>query len=68
MLSDKINTAVEVRDDKNLALVVDDEDINVIVVRNQVEQLGLGCDSTIHCTKVEELIQNRIQKVQSGQA
>ena len=33
-LSEKINTAVEVIQDENLALVVDDEDINVIVVRN----------------------------------
>ena len=67
-LSGKINTAVEVIHDENLALVVDDEDINVIVVRNQVEQLGLGCDSTIHSTKVEEIVQNRIQKVKSGKA
>ena len=39
---------IEVRNDKNIALVVDDESMNVFMMRSQVESLGFGCDSTIN--------------------
>ena len=53
---------IEVRSDKNVALVIDDEIMNAYIMRQQVEALGLGCDSTINSSLALILVRERIEK------
>ena len=54
--------------DDNDALVVDDEPINVIMMRAQAKYLGFKCDSTVKSAKVVQLVKDRIAKVKRGEA
>ena len=59
---------IEVRSDKNVALVIDDEIMNAFIMRQQVEALGLGCDSTINSTLALILVKERVDKAILGKA
>ena len=51
-----------------MALVVDDEPINVIMIRAQLKMLKLSSDSTIKSEKVIEIVKDRISKAERGDA
>ena len=51
-----------------MALIVDDEPINVIMIRAQLKMLEVSSDSTIKSKKVIEIVKNRISKAERGDA
>ena len=54
--------------DTNVALVVDDESMNVFFMRNQLRMIGISYDSTMVATKAVKLVEDRIAKVAEGTA
>ena len=51
-----------------MALIVDDEPINVIMIRAQLKMLEVSADSTVKSKKVIEIVKNRISKAERGEA
>ena len=59
---------LEQASDTAVALVVDDESMNVFCMRGMLKNLGISSDSTMVSTRAVKLVEDRIAKVKEGKA
>ena len=59
---------LEQASDTAVALVVDDESMNVFCMRGMLKNLGITSDSTMVSTRAVKLVEDRIAKVKEGKA
>ena len=59
---------MEKASDTSIALIVDDEGMNVFCMRDILKSLEISSDSTMVSTKAIQLVEDRIAKVAQGTA
>ena len=66
--NDHVEGSLEICADSSVALIVDDESMNVFCARAQLLDIGISCDSTLISTKAVNLVEERIKLVAQGVA